>query len=295
MGKTISDKRAVLVLGGATGLLGQALVQKAQAAGYAVTATNRQDLDLGDSTALADLIDSVNPAIVFNTIAYTLVEMAEEQEETALQLNRVFPCMLGRIIKARPHIRLVHYSTDFVFDGRKASPYTTEDATAPLSAYGRTKLAGEQALQQLQMPNCCIIRTAWLFGPGKKNFVLTILDLCRQRDSLNVVHDQLGSPTYSLDLAAYSLKLAEAGNGTGLFHVVNSGEANWCELAAEAVRLSQVECTINPITSKEYPQKAVRPAYSVLDTSRFTQVTGIIPRPWPQALADYIYTAVPPE
>ncbi len=289
-----SDKRAVLVLGGSTGLLGQALTQTIRAAGYAVTATGRHDVDPGDSTALADLIDAVAPAIVFNTVAYTQVEQAEDEEEAAMGLNRVFPCMLGRIIKARPHIRMAHFSTDFVFDGRKNSPYTVEDATAPLNAYGRTKLAGEQALLQLQMENCCIIRSAWLFGPGKKNFVRTILDLCLHRTSLNVVHDQTGSPSYTLDLAAYSLKLMES-EASGVFHIVNSGEANWCELAAEAVRLAQMECVINPVPSKEYPQKAVRPAYSVLDTSRFTLVTGIAPRPWIQALADYIYTAVPLE
>ena len=293
MDTALSEKR-VLVFGGATGLLGQALAKAASYAGYHVTATARRDLDLNDSVAIASCIDAVAPDIVFNAIAYTQVEQAEEEEEAAMRLNRAFPCALGRIIKTRPQIRLVHFSTDFVFDGRKTSPYTTDDPTAPLCAYGRTKLAGEQALLQLQMENCCIVRTAWLFGPGKKNFVQTILDLCRQRDSLNVVHDQMGSPTYSLDLATYSLKLAEAG-GTGLFHIVNSGTANWCELAAEAVRMAQLECTINPIPSKEYPQKATRPVYSVLDTSRFTEVTGITPRPWPQALADYIYTAVPLE
>ncbi len=294
MDTVASGQRAVLVLGGATGLLGQALARVAAAAGYAVTATGRQDFDPCDSTALADRIDAVSPQIVFNAIAYTQVEQAEDEEEAAMRLNRVLPCALGRIVKARPGVHLVHFSTDFVFDGRKTSPYAVDDAPNPLNAYGRSKLAGEQALLQLQMENCCIVRTAWLFGPDKKNFVRTILDLCRQRSSLNVVHDQIGSPTYSMDLAAYSLKLAQA-KGSGIFHIVNSGEANWCELAAEAVRLAQVECSINAIPSSEYPQKAVRPAYSVLDTSRFASVAGVIPRPWPQALADYIYTAFPAE
>ena len=153
----------------------------------------------------------------------------------------------------------------------------------------------------LALPNVCIIRTAWLFGPGKKNFVRRILELCKEKscaaaanhtdphkNCLSVVHDQIGSPTYTPDLAAYSLKLVEK-RPSGIFHITNSGKASWCELASEAVRLAQLECIVCPIPARDYPCKACRPQYSVLDTSRFTELTGIVPRSWPKALADYIY------
>jgi len=281
-----------MILGGATGLLGQAMTQAADIGGYDAIAVGRKDFDPTDSNALTEVIAGWKPDIVCNTVGYTQVDQAEENEEDALLLNRVFPRVLGRVVKERPHISLMHFSTDFVFDGRKVGAYTETDPTSPLGVYGRSKLEGEKAILELQLEKFCIIRTAWLFGPGKKNFVSTILDLCRQRETLNVVHDQRGSPTYTLDLAAYSLRLVEAG-GRGIFHIANSGKASWCELASEAVRLARIECPITPIPSREYSQKAARPTFSALDTSRFTEVTGITPRPWPQALADYIYSTTP--
>jgi dTDP-4-dehydrorhamnose reductase len=283
----------IVILGGTTGLLGQAMANAARIGGYEVITTGRRDFDPTDSKALTAFIDETAPDIVCNTIAYTMVDKAEEEEEEALLLNRVLPCSLGRIIKERPAIHLMHFSTDFVFNGRKIGTYTEEDETNPLSAYGRSKLEGEKALLRLDLEKFSIVRTAWLFRPGKKNFISTILDLCHQGKSLTVVHDQIGSPTYTVDLAAYCLNLIEK-NGRGFFHITNSGQDSWCEFASEAVRLAQVECPIAPIPSKEYPQKAVRPAFSALSTAKFTEVTGIAPRPWPQALADYIYTAMPP-
>ena len=284
-----AGKGSALVLGGDGGLLGQALTAALRRAGYTVRATGRGDFGPSDTEALEELLDAVKPKLLFNTVAYTQVDKAEDEEEKAYELNRFLPAMLGRLAAGRP-LHFTHFSTDFVFDGRKETPYATDDPVAPLSVYGKSKLAGEQALLQLGLPNCAIVRTAWLFGPGKKNFISTILGLCEERQSINVVFDQTGSPTYTVDLAAHALSLAEAG-GSGVFHIVNSGSANWCEFAAEAVHLTQRECAVTPIPSAEYPQKAKRPAYTVLDTSRFTALTGITPRPWPQALADYIYTS----
>ena len=227
---------------------------------------------------------------VYNTVAYTNVERAEDEPEAARLLNRSVPAMLGRLAKERS-FGLVHFSTDFVFDGRKNSPYTTEDAPNPLSVYGKTKREGEEALLALGLSNCLIVRTAWLFGPGKRNFVRAILDRCAEQKSVNVVHDQYGSPTYTVDLAQYTLKLVEAG-ASGLFHVVDSGTASWCELASEAVRLAQASCAVHAVPSEAYPQNAPRPAFSVLDTTEFTRVTGIIPRPWIQALQEYLFREV---
>ncbi len=300
MSKTASKRPSALVLGGTTGLLGQALVQALTKAEYNVEATSRNDIDLTNSDALASFVGRVAPDVIFNTVAYTQVDLAEDEAEQAMLFNRTLPCMLGRIVRNSPTY-LVHYSTDFVFDGRKGAPYTPDDTPSPLGVYGRSKLAGEQALLELKLPNACVVRTAWLFGPGKKNFVRRILEICKEKKTcaegpandplkncLKVVHDQIGSPTYTPDLAEYSLKLTEK-RPSGIFHIANSGTASWCELASEAVRLAQMECIVCPITSKEYPCKAERPRYSVLDTARFTECTGIAPRSWPKALADYIY------
>ena len=133
-----------------------------------------------------------------------------------------------------------------------------------------------------------VLRTAWLFGPGRRNFVQTILDACRRRDVISVVHDQNGSPTYTLDLALWSARLAEAGQ-TGLWHAANSGRASWCELACEAVALAGSPCRVEPIPGSAWPQKARRPAFSVLNCDKLAQFLGETPRPWPQALRDYLF------
>ena len=292
----MTTRQKALVLGGKTGLVGQALVDVLNASGWEVTATGRAELDaaaVDSGTRLESLVDALEPSCIFNTIAYTGVDAAEDEPEAATLLNRTLPATLGRIVKTRPST-LVHFSTDFVFDGKKNSPYTPEDPTGPLCVYAKTKLAGEEALLALDLPRCLIIRTAWLFGPGRKNFVATILQACKDRRAINVVHDQIGSPTYTLDLAQYTLKLVETG-ASGLFHIVNGGQASWCELAGEAVSLAPVECVVHPIPSSEYPQKARRPAYSALDCADLARLTGITPRPWPQALREYIFTVYPPE
>jgi len=279
-----------LVLGGQSGLLGQALVAALKASGrWEVTANAPGEFDyfsrgLGD--ALAARVDSLEPDCVFNAAGYTNVEGAEDHEDEALILNRSLPAALAGLMKSRP-ARLVHFSTDFVFDGRKNTPYTTDDPPRPLSAYGRTKWAGEQAILEAGLSTYNIIRTAWLFGKGKKNFIQTILGLCQGKKEIQVVSDQTGSPTYALDLAQHSITLVEL-EANGLFHIVNGGQASWCELADEAVNYCQLECRVTPVSSAAWPSKVVRPAYSVLDVSRFTQLAGQSPRAWPQAVRAYL-------
>lgn len=292
----MSNPQKALVLGGDTGLVGLALAEVLHQSGWDVTTAGREDIrfDAPDAAdRLTAIVHDIEPDCVFNAVGYTQVDKAEDEPEEAALINRTLPAMLGRIVKETPSA-LVHFSTDFVFNGKKNSPYTTDDLVGPLSVYGKTKRGGEEALLALDLPRCIIVRTAWLFGPGRKNFVSTILNACREKRMINVVHDQTGSPTYTLDLAQYTLKLVEAG-ASGIFHIVNSGKASWCELADEAVRLSQIECMVNPVPSSAYPQKAVRPAYSVLDCKELARVTGISPRPWPQALRDYIFKDFPPE
>ncbi len=288
----MSKTPKVLVLGGKGGLLGASLAAVLEKSGRHVAVTGRPGRDVFEAGALEDLLDKLEPDAVFNTWAYTQVDKAEDEPAEARRINEALPALLGRLVQERP-CKLVHFSTDFVFDGKKDSPYLPNDPTGPSSVYGETKLAGERALLSLNLPNLLIVRTAWLFGPGKKNFVRTILDLAAERDELRVVHDQVGSPTYTCDLAAWAVALA-AKDATGVIHVVNSGRASWAELAAEAIRLAGLPCRVVPIPSAEYPQKARRPAYSVLDTAAFSKATGITPRPWAQALADYVYREAGP-
>jgi len=276
-----------LVLGGHTGLLGQALMDALARSSWRAIPLGRQDGQIQDVNFLARTIKRIAPAVMFNTIAWTHVDLAEEYPAEAMSLNRGFVSSLVHSIKGTS-IRLVQYSTDFVFNGAQQTPYTVEDAPKPESVYGVTKLAGEQALGTLPPEQYCIVRTAWLFGPGRKNFVSTILDACRKRDHIDVVHDQTGSPTYTRDIAQWSLKLAEL-ETCGIVHAVNGGEASWCDLACEAVNLAETSCRVNPISSAQWPQKAKRPHFSVLDTRRLTQATGIVPRPWPLALREYLY------
>lgn len=280
--------RSAVVLGGKTGLLGQALSMAMTRRGWTVHAPGRADLDLFDRPAVEDYLARTGADILFNTVAYTKVDQAEDEPSEAARLNRQLPLVLGQAAR-NAGVRLVHYSTDFVFNGKKTTPYTTEDQPDPRSVYGSTKLQGERELLALGLPGLIIIRTSWLFGPCKINFVTRILELAASRPELSVVHDQVGSPSYTPDLAANSLALVDSG-ATGLFHLANSGQASWCELAAEAVRGADLPCRVKPITSAQYPQKAVRPAYSVLDLSKFTAATGITPRPWLQALREFLFS-----
>lgn len=279
--------KTAIVLGGATGLLGQALKSALMERGWKVITPTRQDLDLFDLQAVEDCIRTNKADVLFNTVAYTKVDQAEDEPAEANCLNRQLPLILGKA-SANTGVYLVHYSTDFVFSGKKTTPYSTEDCTEPKSVYGKTKLQGEKELLALNLPRLLIIRTSWLFGPCKMNFVSRILELAETRPELGIVHDQVGSPSYTPDLAANSIALVEK-EATGIYHLANSGQASWCELATEAVQCADLECRVKPITSAEYPQKACRPAFSVLDLSKFTATTGITPRPWVQAVREFLF------
>jgi dTDP-4-dehydrorhamnose reductase len=283
----------VAVLGGRTGLLGVPLAKAFEAGGFETKPLGRADFDISDPKAMGSLLDEFKPDWLINAVAYTAVDLAEDEPTQAARLNRGLPAMLGRLCADRG-VGLLHFSTDFVFDGRKNTPYAEDDPVAPLGVYGQTKLDGEKALLALGYPRLIIARVAWLFGPGKKNFVRTILNLARERSELKVVHDQIGSPSCTLDLAGYAVDLVKAG-ASGLFHLANAGRASWCELASEAVSAAGYECQVLPITSADYPLKAARPAYTVLDTSKFTRTTGVSPRPWVQPLREYVYAEMAAE
>lgn len=277
-----------LILGGATGLLGRPLTAAMASAGWETESLGREDGDLLTYEFLKSRLNDSKPDVVFNTVAWTQVDDAEDHPEEAAKVNRCLPDALSRIIASMPGVWFGHVSTDFVFSAPPGTLLKETDEPNPESVYGETKLAGEKAIAHNLPDRSCIIRTAWLFGPGKKNFVKTILNACHKKSQLNVVDDQTGSPTYTLDLAQWAVALTEK-RMTGIWHAVNSGQASWWELAAEASQLIPESCRVMPITTAEWPQKAKRPANSALDNTKLANFLGQRPRAWPKALRDYVY------
>ncbi|WP_319467273.1 dTDP-4-dehydrorhamnose reductase [uncultured Pseudodesulfovibrio sp.] len=282
----LNGKR-ILILGGKTGLLGQALTLAFKRTGAKPIPLSSKDCDILAPDSVEKLLDRHDPDIMINAAAYTLVDLAEDNEEMAFALNATAPPLLATLA-AKRQIPFVHYSTDFVFRGDRQSPYSVYDEPTPFSVYGISKADGERGLLKLGYGKTLIIRISWLFGPGKINFVEKILSLCDSRDTLSVVNDQTGSPSYAPDIAKNTLHLLE-NDATGIYHLANSGQTTWYGLAAKAVELAGKDCTVEPVPSSAYPTKAERPAYSVLDLSRFTKTTGAPPRHWEEALREYVH------
>jgi len=290
MGSNLDDSAIdkipkALVLGGKTGMLGQALMKAGASRGFEMISLGREDGDVLDLEFLDKQISQINPDFIFNSIAYTGVDNAEDDCVAANLVNKTLPENLARLIKGSS-CHCIHYSTDFVFNGKNTIPYVETDATDPLCVYGSSKLAGEQMLGKLD--NAAILRTAWLYGCGRNNFVRTIVRLAHEKPVLRVVHDQVGSPTSTADLADMSFIVA-SNKAKGIFNAVNSGTASWCDLASEAVSIFNLSTFIEPIATSEWPQKAVRPKYSVLSVKHFTETFAYAPRPWPQALREYLF------
>jgi dTDP-4-dehydrorhamnose reductase len=276
----------VMILGGKTGLLGQALTAALERAGATPIPLSRADCDILDPLTVRKQLERKDPDLLINAAAYTQVDQAEDEEELAFALNATAPPLLAAEA-ARRGIPFVHYSTDFVFRGDKKKPYTIYDEPSAFSVYGISKAQGERDLLTLGYEKTLIIRISWLFGPGRINFVEKILGLCKTRDTLSVVSDQTGSPSYAPDVAENTLHLIEK-EAKGIYHLANSGETTWRGLASAAADLAGLDCSVEPIPSSAYPTKATRPAYSVLDLSRFIKKTGITPRHWREALREYV-------
>ena len=276
----------VVIFGGKTGLLGQSLTRAFEKAGARPVPLASEDCDILDPMAVEKLLEREKPDLVVNAAAYTQVDLAEDEQEKAFALNATAPPLLAAQA-ARYAVPFVHYSTDFVFKGNQKRPYTEEDPVSSFSTYGISKSDGERGLLKLGYAKILIIRISWLFGPGRANFVRKILDLADTKDTLNVVNDQIGSPSYAPDVAANTLLLLER-DATGIYHLANSGETSWHGLANMAVNLAGKECTILPVTTEEYPTKASRPHYSVLNLDKFIRTTGVTPRRWEDALKEYV-------
>ncbi|MFE0513826.1 dTDP-4-dehydrorhamnose reductase [Streptomyces sp. NPDC058964] len=272
------------LVAGAGGMLGRDTVAELRRRGADVTGLDRTALDITEPDAVRRAFIGHHPDVVVNCAAYTAVDDAETDEARALRINGHGPRVLARAC-AEHGARLVHVSTDYVFDGaERAAPYPEDHPPAPRTAYGRTKLAGERAVLE-ELPGAgAVVRTAWLYGAHGRSFVRTMLELEARRDTLDVVDDQRGQPTWSADVAA---RIADLGTAHGVFHATSSGEASWYELAREVFRLSGADPDrIRPTTSEAYPRPAPRPAYSALGHTRWREIGLKPPRDWRAALQE---------
>ncbi len=270
---------------GAGGQLGRELRKSGFSPLDEVFFTDVAELDIADRKAVENYVSRNEIDTIVNCAAYTAVEKAEEEPEKAELVNVRAVENLAAVAEKEGCL-LVHVSTDYVFDGTASEPYTEKSPVNPQTVYGRTKLAGERAVRK---SGCLaiIVRTAWLYSEFGSNFVKTMLRLAEEKGELNVVCDQVGTPTYAADLAAaivHMLADESVADKTGIYHFSNEGICSWCDFAREIVRLSGDKCTVNGITTAEYPAKARRPAYSVLDKTKIRQTFGVAVPEWREAL-----------
>ncbi|MFN8277990.1 MAG: dTDP-4-dehydrorhamnose reductase [Chitinophagales bacterium] len=265
--------KRVLVTG-SLGQLGKALVAASANFQIEFLCTDHQNLDITNQSAIAQFLQEHAVDAVINCAAYTAVDKAESEPDAAQMINAVAPGILAEETLRRK-VKLVHISTDFVFNGNQSHPYQETDATDPLSVYGKTKLAGEELVLQANSA-ALVVRTSWLYSPFGNNFVKTMLRLCRERDVVKVVADQTGTPTYASDLARAILTLIQdQPSASGVLHYSNEGTASWYDLAMAVRDVAGLKTRIEPIPTTSYPTPAIRPKFSVMDKSMFKQLTGL--------------------
>ena len=268
---------------GASGMLGQAVCAVLRGQGSECIALDRTSLDVTNAEAVAETLALHRPTIVIQCAAYTRVDDAEREEAHAHEVNAAGTANVAAACRAIG-ARLVYPSTDYVFDGAARAPYPPDAEPHPLNAYGRSKLAGEKAARAAG--DCLVVRTAWLYGPGGRNFVRTVIDRIRAHQALRVVDDQHGAPSWAGDVARTFVKLAtDAPAGT--YHAANRGVTTWYDVARAIAAILGEPAEITPCKSAEYSTPARRPAYSVLDCRTTEALTGVA-RPWDLALRDAI-------
>jgi dTDP-4-dehydrorhamnose reductase len=276
--------RRVLLTGG-HGLLGKEIV-KAFRPRFEVRATDLAELDVTNLSACRAAVEGYRPEVVIHCAAYTAVDRAESEPGAAFAINEggtrnvAVACREGGAL-------LTTFGTDYVFDGTLSRPYREDDPVRPLSVYGKSKLAAEEAIRQERCDHL-LVRTQWLYGPAGKNFILTILDKARKGETLRVASDQAGCPTFTTDLADAVLRLVESG-ARGTVHFSNEGETTWFDLARFVTKGHAFRSgTILPAATRDLPYPAPRPAYSVLSKEKYRAVTGEAPRPWDTAVEEFL-------
>jgi dTDP-4-dehydrorhamnose reductase len=284
---------------GADGQVGRALLQSF-AGSAEVIGCNRASLDLANPDQIREKVRAIAPDIIVNAGAYTAVDRAESERDLAFAINARAPGILAEEAQ-RASALLIHYSTDYVFNGSKRRPWVEDDATGPLSVYGASKLAGEEAIRRVGGPHL-IFRTSWVYAPEGKNFVLTMLRVGRERDSLNVVDDQIGAPTTAAELARATRAIADGilekkfgadRSWSGVYHMTCSGSISWCgftrAIFKRAHKLLGVEAPkVNPIATSDYPTPAKRPQNSVLSNDKLQRTFKVRLSPWKSALDEVL-------
>jgi dTDP-4-dehydrorhamnose reductase len=269
---------------GSKGQLGtELLARQSLLKDYQIFATDIAELDLRDSNAVNDFIKKIKPVFIINCAAYTAVDNAEQDQKNAFSINRDVPAILTSAAKLN-NSRLIHISTDYVFDGASSHPYLESDATNPQTVYGKSKLDGE--LEVIKVKDNIVIRTAWLYSAHGNNFVKTMLRLGIEKDEIGVVNDQIGSPTWAGDFAMAVISLIGYSDKVpgGTYHFVNTGICSWYDFALEIMKRAGLPCKVNPLKTSEYPRPAKRPAYSVLSTEKIRNTLNISIPGWKESL-----------
>jgi dTDP-4-dehydrorhamnose reductase len=282
-----------ILVTGKSGQVGYELERSLQSLGE-IIAVDRSQMDLSDLGQVRDVIRAVKPNLIINAVAYTAVDKAESEPELAMRINAEAPGVMAEEAK-KLGAAMIHYSTDYVFDGKKSSPYLEADATCPINVYGATKLAGERAIQNINIPHL-ILRTSWVYGMRGKNFLLTILRLANEREELGIVSDQYGAPTWCrtiADLTGYVVSQSQIKrwnqedwhNNSGVYHLTAQGQTTWFEFTKAILKNTEnlKDLKVKPIKTVDYPLPAKRPEYSVLSSEKFIGRFCTIPE-WESAL-----------
>src|SRR6266540_505622 len=285
-----------ILVTGANGQLGFELARVLAPCGT-IVATDRASLDLADVDSIAATVRAAKPALIVNAAAYTAVDRAQTERDLAHAINGRAPDVLAEEAR-RIGATLIHYSTDYVFDGRARTPYAEDAPTAPLNVYGESKLAGERAIAT-SGAHALVFRTSWVYGLRGKNFLLTIRKLAAERDELAIVADQTGVPNWCRALARATRRVVDLGlpkltEREGLYHMSSTGSATWFEFARAVVGDSE-RPRLKPITTGDFPTPAQRPAYGVLSTAKFERTFGFALPPWRDALAQCVTSPVEPD
>ena len=254
----------------------------------------REELDLSNNSSIINYFNNNDKFdVIINCAAYTAVDKAEEEQDLVNQVNHLAVKQLAQIAKNQ-QAKLIHISTDYVFDGESDKAYLETDGTSPINVYGKTKLAGEKALQEIMPTNAMIIRTSWVYSEYGNNFVKTMLRLGKERDEINVVSDQIGSPTYATDLAKAILKIIDnrdyqdKDRATEIYHHSNKGEISWYDFTKEIFKLAKIDCKVSPITTEQYPTPAKRPKRALMDKEKIVEKFSIKTHYWKETLCSCI-------
>jgi len=280
----MAANRKILVTG-ANGQLGKELKKLApDLPQFEFIFLSKEDLPIHHFEMVRQYFKVYHPAYLINCAAYTAVDRAESEKERAFQINGEAVGVLAAVCKEHD-CKLIHISTDYVFDGTASVPYKEDSPTNPQSVYGASKLEGEKQAVQFN-PDSLIIRTSWVYSEFGKNFVLTMLKLLHEKEEINVVNDQQGSPTYAADLAEAILQIISLGNWQpGIYHYCNDGVISWYNFAVAIKELTGSSCKINPIPTSQYPTAAKRPVYSALNSGKIQRTFNIILKDWKKSLA----------